>query len=441
MSIEPGPLRRDLQAIVRAGIEGVEPSRLVARALEREDDADGTGAVRVVCAGKASAAMAAAAGDILGRRIASGLVVGPETVRRPAPCGPPPPFEMIAGGHPLPTVDSERAGRRALALAASVRPGERLLCLLSGGASALMAVPASGLSFEDKKATTSRLLRAGADITSLNCVRKHLSDIKGGGLARRSISGCRTLAISDVVGDDLAVIGSGPGVPDASRYADAIDALREFGGLDAYPAAVVERLRAGERGDIPETLKPSDARAAHATAAVIGSRRDAMDAACAAARGLGYDILLVDRPVVGEARLAAIDYVREISARMASLDGGLCVVSSGETTVRVTGAGTGGRNQEFALAAAGELAGLGPGIALASVGTDGIDGPTDAAGAVVDATTVERARRLGLDPVEVLRRNDSYACFQALGDLVVTGPTGTNVGDLQILVARRGVRL
>jgi glycerate-2-kinase len=423
-----------VEAIVGAGIAGVEPGRLVVRALEGDDGIRGTETVRVLCAGKASAAMAAAAAHMLGRRIASGLIVSPESIDPPAP------FEMIAGGHPLPTVESERAGRRALALAESVKPGERLLCLLSGGASALMAVPASGVSLEDKKATTAVLLRAGADITVLNCVRKHLSGIKGGGLARRSVAGCHTLAVSDVVGDDLAVIGSGPGVPDASRYADAISALREFGGLAAYPAAVVERLRAGERGDVPETLKPSDARAARATAAVIGSRRDAMDAASAAARRLGYDVVRVDRPIVGEARRAGIDYVREVSERIASPDARVCIVSSGETTVRVTGTGRGGRNQEFALAAAGELAGFGPGVVLASVGTDGIDGPTDAAGAVADGGTIERARRLGLDPVDALHRNDSYPFFEALGDLVVTGRTGTNVGDLQILLARRSTK-
>jgi glycerate 2-kinase len=431
VSGEPGRLRMDLASIVRAGIEGVEPGRLAARALEGDEGIHGTEAVRVLCAGKASAAMAAGAVRMLGHRIASGLIVSPERIDPPAP------FEMITGGHPLPTVESERAGRRALALAESVQPGERLLCLLSGGASALMAVPASGVSLEDKKDTTSQLLRAGADITVLNCVRKHLSGIKGGGLALRSVSGCHTLAISDVVGDDLAVIGSGPGVPDASRYADALDALREFGGLDAYPAAVVERLRAGARGDVPETLKPSDARASRATAAVIGSRRDAMDAASAAARRLGYNVVRVDRPIVGEARQAAIDYVREISSRIASRDVPVCIVSSGETTVRVTGTGRGGRNQEFALAAAGELAGFGPGVVLASVGTDGIDGPTDAAGAVVDGGTIERARRLGLDPVDVLHRNDSYTFFEALGDLVVIGRTGTNVGDLQVLLAGR----
>jgi glycerate 2-kinase len=170
---------------------------------------------------------------------------------------------------------------------------------------------------------------------------------------------------------------------------------------------------------------------------VIGGRRDAMDAASAAARRLGYEVVRLDRPIVGEARRAAIDYVREISGRIASLDARVCIVSSGETTVHVTGTGRGGRNQEFALAAAGELAEFGPGVVLASVGTDGIDGPTDAAGAVVDGGTVERARRLGLDPVDALHRNDSYPFFEALGDLVVIGRTGTNVGDLQILLADR----
>lgn len=435
MSVEPGRLRRDLQAIVRAGIDGVDPGMLVARALERDGAAHGTETVRLLCAGKASAAMAAGAVIIFGRRIVGGLVVGPEPIELD-----PPIFDLIAGGHPLPTVESEVAGRRALALAGSVRPGERLLCLLSGGASALMAAPAAGISLADKTATTSHLLRAGADISALNCVRKHLSDIKGGGLARRSAAGCHTLAISDVVGDDLGVIGSGPGVPDATTYADAIDALRQFGGPGAYPVSVVARLEAGARGGVPETLKPSDPRAASATAAVIGGRREAMDAACAAARGLGYDAVRIDRPIVGEARRAAIDYVREIRERIASPNGPVCVVSSGETTVHVTGTGRGGRNQEFALAAAGGLAALGSDVALASVGTDGIDGPTDAAGAVVDRATLERARQLGLDPIDFLHRNDTYAFFDALGDLVITGRTGTNVGDLQILLALRSAK-
>jgi glycerate 2-kinase len=423
----PGSLkiRRDLEAIVRAGIEAVEPGRLVRRALERDDDGRPT---RVLSAGKAAAAMAAAASRALGSRIVDGLIV------TPAPLDATSPFATVAGGHPLPTAESERAGRRALALAGSVQPDERFLLLLSGGASALMAAPAAGISLEDKKNTTDRLLRAGADITVLNCVRKHLSDVKGGGLALRSASACHTLAISDVVGDDLAVIGSGPGVPDPSSFADAIEALRRFGGLEAYPIAVVERLRAGTRGDLPETLKPSDPRATGATGAVIGSRVNAMDGACAAAGGLGYHVVRLDRPVLGEARDAAHALVSEIAMRVGPLDVPVCVVSSGETTVRVTGSGNGGRNQEFALAAAGDLAAFGTAAALASVGTDGIDGPTGAAGAFVDDGTLERARRSGLDAAAILADNDSNRFFAALGDLFVTGPTGTNVGDLQVFL-------
>lgn len=426
-----GRLRQDLRAIVRAGIDAVEPARLVEHALERDTESERSHRVHVVCAGKAADAMASGAARVLGSRLVSGLLVSHGVV---AAAGP---FELIPGGHPLPTAESERAGRRALAIAESVRPGERFLCLLSGGASAQMAVPAAGISLTDKQETTSRLLRAGADITALNTVRKHLSDLKGGGLALRSVSGCHTLALSDVVGDDVAVIGSGPGVPDGSRFGEAIEALRHCGGLEAYPVAVLERLRAGERGELPETLKPLDARAARATASIIGSRATAMDGACDAARRLGYHVLRIDSPVIGEARQAAVACLRDIAARTRHLDGPVCVVSSGETTVRVTGSGRGGRNQEFALAAAGELAAFGPAACLASVGTDGIDGPTDAAGAFADGATLDRARRAGLDPDTFLRDNDSYAFFEALGDLFVTGPTGTNVGDLQVLLANR----
>ena len=211
-------LRRDLHAIVRAGLDAVEPGRLVLRALERDDDPR---PIRLLSAGKAAAAMAAAAQRVLGPRIVDGLIVSRETLDTETP------FATIAGGHPLPTGASERAGRRALALAGSVQADERFLCLLSGGASALMAAPAAGISLDDKKETTDRLLHAGADIRALNCVRKHLSDVKGGGLALRSASGCHTLAISDVVGDDLAVIGSGPGVPDPSSFADALETPRD----------------------------------------------------------------------------------------------------------------------------------------------------------------------------------------------------------------------
>jgi hydroxypyruvate reductase len=424
-------LRRDLDAIVRAAIDAVDPVRLVTHALEHLDETHLGARIWLVCAGKAANAMAAGASAVLGSRVVGGVVISPK------PVADLPNLEYLSGGHPLPTKDSEHAGRRALAITRLVQAGERLLCLLSGGASALMEAPAAGVTLEDEVQATSRLLKAGADIRALNCVRKHLSDIKGGGLAVSSASGCHTLAISDVVGDDLSVIGSGPGVPDESRFQDAIETLRKFGGLNAYPQAVVSRLRAGEQGQLLETLKPTDPRAADATGEVIAGRLQAMQGASSAAERLGYRVIEIEEAIVGEVRDAAAAYARRVATATDGLRGPACFVSSGETTVHVTGSGRGGRNQEFALASIAAVGALGERAALASVGTDGVDGPTDAAGAVVDGRTAERARDLQLDADVFLRRNDSGAFFEALGDRIMTGPTGTNVGDVQILLIDR----
>jgi glycerate 2-kinase len=372
--------------------------------------------------------MAAAAARRLGAHIRNGLVITPD------PASVPDPFESIVGGHPLPTPASEAAGRRALAIAEAIAPAGTLIVLISGGASALMVAPADGITLDDKRAATAQLLRAGADIHALNTVRKHLSDIKGGGLAARCRGTCRAFAISDVVGDDLSVIASGPTVPDSSRFRDALDVLARFGGEGAYPAAVVARLRAGVQGLIPDTPKPDDERLARATTRVIGTRRDAMNGAAAAASALGYEVLRIDDPVVGEARRAGASHMRAALARSDGMRRPLCVVSSGETTVHVTGNGKGGRNQEFALAAAATIAPVTRPVVVASAGTDGIDGPTDAAGAVADDTTLARATSAGVSAERALAENDAYTFFAALGDLIHTGPTGTNVGDLQIIL-------
>ena len=372
--------------------------------------------------------MAAAAARRLGSRVRAGLVVASTAAL--VPDG----FELIVGGHPIPNGESERAGRRAIALAEDLQPGEQLLVLLSGGASALMAVPADGLTLEDKRATTDRLLRASADIHALNTVRKHLSAIKGGWLAARAGGACEAFSISDVVGDDPSFIASGPTVADTSRFEDALDVLRRFGGEAAYPAAVVAHLRRGADGAAAETPKPGDPRLARTNTTVIGSRRNAMAGALAEAGGRGYHVLRLDDPVVGEARTTAVAHLRAVQARASGLGRPACVVSSGETTVHVTGRGKGGRNQEFALAAAELLSVTGGAVAVASVGTDGIDGPTDAAGAIADSTTLDRARAAGLVPGRFLSDNNAYAFFDALGDLIHTGPTGTNVGDLQVIL-------
>jgi hydroxypyruvate reductase len=290
------------------------------------------------------------------------------------------------------------------------------------------------VTLEDKQAATRQLLRAGADIYALNTVRKHLSAIKGGWLAARASGPCRAFAISDVVGDDLSVIGSGPTVADASTFRDALDIVNRFGGESAYPAAIVKRLTDGAHGRVPETPKPDDAKLRRTETIVIGSRRDAMDGAAREAESRGYRVIRVDDAVVGEARTAGPSHLRAALAAGAGAARPACVVSSGETTVRVIGDGKGGRNQEFCLSSADVLEAAGGTSALASVGTDGIDGPTDAAGAIVDTTTIARARTARLQPRAFLERNDSYRFFEALGDLIHTGPTGTNVGDLQIIL-------
>ena len=310
--------------------------------------------------------------------------------------------EMLVarGGHPLPDAESFAAGARALQLAdESKARGETMVVLLSGGASAMMAAPAPGVTLEDKIALTRELLRSGMPIADMNAARTRLSAIKGGKLAMRAGRSV-TFAISDVhapIEDDPAVIGSGPTVGDAP---------------------------------IPG-----------ATFVLIGSRRDAMDGAARAARRLGYDVTVIQPPTLGEARRAAREFFAVAPVAQALAHSGasgfsrkICVIAAGETTVTLGAShGIGGRNQEFALAGALAMARM-DGVALASIGTDGIDGPTDAAGAIADGTTIPRAQALGLDASVALARHDSYPFFHALGDLVITGPTGTNVGDLQVFL-------
>lgn len=370
-------------------------------------------AVDVIAAGKAAAAMrdafvAASTAASLRNRLATAADTG----------------------HPLPNEASVAAAARALDMAAAACETDLLVLLLSGGASAKMAMPAAGITLGDKRQTVQRLLDAGANIGELNAVRRHVSALKGGQFAAATAARVLTLAVSDVVGDDLSVIASGPAVADSTTFADALRVLDERGGREAYPSNVVARLEQGAAGGLAETPKPGDERLARSDARVIGNRMTAVGGAGAAAAALGYRVHVVDEPVIGEARLAAPRIVA--AARAAGRPAPTCVISSGETTVRVTGTGKGGRNQELALALVPLLDQLGPRAALVSIGTDGIDGPTDAAGAIVDSTTSARAVALGLDAAPFLHDNDAYAFFDRLSDLIRTGPTRTNVGDLQI---------
>jgi glycerate-2-kinase len=340
----------------------------------------------------------------------------------------------MTAAHPDPDERSERAGRRALALAATVPSGGTLLVLLSGGASALLCVPAPGLTVADKAAAARALMADGVSIAELNAVRKHLSDVKGGRLGAAAGWRVRTLAISDVhgpVADDPSVIGSGPTVPDTTTFADALAVVQRS--RAEIPAAVRRHLEAGAKGLRVET--PKDTGGAPADVEVIGNRRTAMAGAAAAAAALGYEVQLVEAASSGEARVAG----RVFAERALAAGGGrpVCVIGAGEPVVTVSGDGRGGRNQEFVLGAAPVLHAAGEAgmrALCASAGTDGTDGPTDAAGAIVTTASVRRARASGLDIDAALARNDAYPLLAALGDLLTWGPTGTNVGDLHVLL-------
>jgi hydroxypyruvate reductase len=337
-----------------------------------------------------------------------------------------------SASHPLPDERSVGGAQAALDLAASLEADDALVLLLSGGASAMMALPAAGISLDDKRRTIQVLLAAGADIMELNAVRKHLSAIKGGQLAAACAAPVVTLAISDVVGDDLSVIGSGPTVADASTFEDALAVLDRRGGRGSYPGAVVYRLERGCAQYFADTPKPGDPRLAGSIARVIGSRFDAMRGARAAAESLGFSVHVIDDPVVGEARDAG---ARLVERAREFVEERLCIIASGETTVHVTGRGKGGRNQECALGMIRALDRLGERVAAASIGTDGIDGPTDAAGAMADTTTLARAGAAGVGAIErYLDDNNSYEFFDKLGDLIRLPPTNTNVGDLQVIL-------
>ena len=385
--------------------------------------------VWLIAAGKASASMSAAAVSVLGARVQGGVVVSPIDAPIAAP------LELVVGQHPQPGPGSEAAAHRALAVARSVSEDGFLVVLISGGASSLLAMPAKGLRLEDKSTTTGVLLRAGADIYALNTVRKHVSAIKGGRLAAACQAPSRTFVLSDVVGDDLSVVASGPTVADSSTFADALDVIDRFGGREAYPPAIVEHLESGMRGQFPESPKPGDPRLALAETMLVGGRHEAMRGAAAEASRLGYSVFVLDAPIVGEARRAGPAFVAQAIEHARVLRRPACVVASGETTVRVAGSGRGGRNQEFVLASFDALRQIEAPCAIASIGTDGIDGPTDAAGAIADTTSALRATVSGRgSPAAALAANDSHPYLDAMGDLIRTGPTGTNVGDLQVFL-------
>lgn len=425
-------LRRDARRILNAGVDAVEPRALVRSFLESSPPAAVSGRLSIAAIGKAAAAMAQGAFDAVGERVSGGVVVAAPGTGAGAPAG----LTVFEGGHPVPNEEGLRGAAAIYELARGLGPDDLLLCLISGGGSALMTLPPESVPLEDVRAATETLLRAGATINDLNCVRKHLDRLKGGRLAAAAEPArVVALVLSDVVGDPLDVIASGPVSPDPTRFADASAVLERFDPDRQVPAGVRRYIEAGLSGRERESPKAGEPCFDRVEATVIGNNLIAVEAAAEAARALGYATELGSTACVGEAR--------EVGARLAALgrelDAGgrapACVLSAGETTVTVRGDGRGGRNQELALGAALALEGT-ERVLVASMGTDGIDGPTDAAGALADGETVERASRLGLDAEASLARNDSHGFFERLDDLIVTGPTGTNVMDLMaVLVA------
>jgi glycerate 2-kinase len=443
-SIQNSPHRETIQAVQAAALAAVDPGDAVRRHVRREGewlvvagqtyDLAAFDRVWVVGGGKAATAMAAALYDLLGARLSGGLVVTKYGHTDPVlDTGP---VEVVEAGHPLPDAAGVVGARRIAALLAGATERSLVLAPISGGGSALLTLPAEGLSLADLQATTDLLLRCGATIVELNAVRKHLSAIKGGGLARLAAPApVVSLILSDVVGDPLETIASGPTAPDPSTFAGTWAVLARYDLVEQVPAAVRARLRAGLGAEIPDTPKPGDPLFERIQNVVIGSNRLAAEAAVEAARARGLNALLLSTFVEGEARevaRVAAALAKEVVRYDRPVPRPACLLWGGETTVTVRGKGKGGRNQELALAAALALEGW-LGVVLVALGTDGTDGPTDAAGAVATGQTVARARALGLDAAAHLADNDAYPFFDALDDLVHTGPTGTNVNDLLFL--------
>src|SRR5262245_42140237 len=413
-----------VEPMVRRALR-IEGTRLVAGA--RTWDLERLRRVVVLGCGKAGAAMARAVEGSLGDRVTEGFVVVKDGYG-----GPTRRIRLAEAGHPVPDARGQRAAQRLLELARGAAADDLVIVLISGGGSALTPAPAPPITLEEKQATMRLLLEAGATINELNAVRKHLSLIKGGQLARAASPACvLTLVLSDVIGDPLDVIASGPTAPDPSTFGDALDVLKTRGLLDRVPASVRDRLTAEARGQIAETPKPGDPLFERVGNLVIGNNALIATAAVERARALGYRVTLLTRSLDGEARAAA----RNLVDRAQALSPPACAIAAGETTVTVRGGGLGGRCQEFALAAALEIEGE-DGIAVLAAGTDGTDGSTDAAGAIVDGSSVERGRRAGADARAALDDNDSHGFLRASGDLLISGPTNTNLLDLY--VALRG---
>lgn len=441
---------KNLVTIFNAALTAADPYNAVHNALRLTDghlhvngacyDLAKFDRIMVIGAGKASSRMALAVENLLGERISAGLVITKEGHTVPLKA-----IRQIEASHPVPNAAGLEGAQQIMEMAKSADESTFIICLLSGGASALMVSPTDGLNLQDKQQVTGLLLKSGANINELNAVRKHLSAIKGGRLAQAAYPAQMvTLILSDVIGDRLDVIASGPTTQDESSFADAVSIIDKYGLQEKIPARVTEYLQRGLAGNESETVKAKDPCLATTRNIIVAGISLALQAAAEKARLFGYATEIISAELQGEARNAARLLAQDTRNRLNSLPDGsrLCLLYGGETTVTVRGSGKGGRNQELALAFALETQGL-EGVTLLSAGTDGGDGPTDAAGAIIDGNTVSLANRFGLDPRQYLNNNDSYSFFQQFdalaGELAhfMTGPTGTNVMDIQIILIEK----
>jgi hydroxypyruvate reductase len=435
-------MREAARQIFLKGVAAVEPAAAVKRYCRRDGDRLHVGEtmvnlskfhrILVVGAGKASAPMALALEEILEDRVSGGTVNVKYGYTAPVKR-----IELVEAGHPLADECGVKGAQRILNLLADAEEQDLVICLISGGGSALLPLPVEGIALADKQETFRVLTDCGATIHEMNTIRKHMSRIKGGQLAKAACPATTiSFMLSDVVGDDLDVIASGPTVPDSSSYKDCFDIINAYGVRDKLPAKTVSHLEAGLAGRAPETPKAGDPVFAKTHNLIIGSNIEAVKSAEQEARRLGYQTLVLSSMIEGETRCVAkvhCGIAKEVLKTGHPLKAPVCILSGGETTVTLTGNGKGGRNQEFALAAAMDIADAGP-IVVLCAGTDGTDGPTDAAGAFADSYTLKRAQDLGMDAAVYLANNDAYNFFKPLDDLLITGPTNTNVMDLRVMI-------
>ena len=434
--------RQDARLIFEAGLEAADPVVSIRRHLQVDGpilhagesgyDLTNYKNVYVVGAGKATAKMALAVEELLDERSTGGIVI----VKR-GHTVPLRKLEIVEAGHPIPDQAGVNATETIVGLLRRTLESDLILCLISGGASALLASPRAGLSLQDKQQTTQALLNCGATIHEVNAIRKHISNVKGGRLAELAYpSTVISLVLSDVIGDAVDIIGSGPTAPDSSTFADCLSIIEQYGVGKMIPGVVRGFLQKGAAGEAAETPKAGDPIFHRVQNLIVGNNRVALSAAKERAEALGYHTLVLSNSVDGEAKKVAVDHAaiaKDVLAGHGRVNRPACIISGGETTVTIEGDGLGGRNQEFALAAAVEIDGM-AGVVVLGGGTDGTDGPTDAAGAIVDGTTLQRAREKGLDARDYLQRNDSYPLLKTVGDLLVTGPTMTNVMDLRVVL-------